>query len=47
MFAVDGGGVRGLSSLLVLKMLMYLCEEIETGRRATKLPVCIIISSPY
>ena len=33
--------MRGLSGLYIMKRLMFLCEEIETGRRATKLPVCL------
>ncbi|KAF2490863.1 FabD/lysophospholipase-like protein [Lophium mytilinum] len=31
--SLDGGGVRGYSSLLVLKRIMFLVEEIELGAR--------------
>lgn len=30
-WCADGGGVRGFSSLLILKRLMYLIEQIELG----------------
>lgn len=30
---IDGGGVRGYSSLLILKRLMFLVAEIEQGQR--------------
>jgi hypothetical protein len=48
----DGGGVRGLCSLLILKMLMHHCEEIETGRQATKVSVsnlcyCMIMRQSF
>ncbi|KAF2434690.1 hypothetical protein EJ08DRAFT_605202 [Tothia fuscella] len=40
----DGGGVKGFSSLLIIKRLTSLIEEIETGQRRCNL-VCI--SCPF
>lgn len=28
---IDGGGIRGYSSVLILKRLMYVIEQIECG----------------
>jgi hypothetical protein len=40
---IDGGGIKGYCSLLVLKRLMSLVEEIETGqRRITLVRLCFL-----
>jgi len=38
----DGGGIKGYSSLLVLKRIMFLVEQIELGHRPLWPKVCIV-----
>jgi hypothetical protein len=35
---LDGGGIKGYSSLLVLKRIMFLVEQIELGHRPLRKP---------
>lgn len=39
---LDGGGIKGYSSLLVLKRIMFLVEQIELGHRPLWTKVCVV-----